>query len=108
MMRTTNKKIITGLVFILVLIATAIVYDHNNFHYKVDVINSEQGWGYNILYNNKLIIHQPYIPSLNGQMAFGDQSSARKTGELMVKKLKNKQSPGITRAELEYILKAPK
>jgi hypothetical protein len=104
----TNKKILVGLVFLLILAATGIVYGYKNYHYAVEVITSEQGWGYNILYNNKLIIHQPYIPSVSGQIAFGDKSSARKTGQLMVKKLKNKQSPAITRAELDYILSASK
>jgi len=105
MMRTINKKILKGLSILLVLVAAGIMYGNQNYHYTVVVINSDQGWGYNILYDNKLIIHQPFIPSVSGQVAFKDKKSARKTGHMVAKKLHNHQSPRITRNDLESIIK---
>lgn len=105
MMSMINKKILTGLALLLMLVGIGIVFNNRDHHYTVDVINSEQGWGYNILFDNKLIIHQPYMPAGSGQVAFGDKYSARKTGGLVVKKLQNNQSPSITRDELNSIIK---
>jgi hypothetical protein len=53
----------------------------------------------------KVIIHQPYMPAINGEVAFGDEYLARKTGQLVVKKLQNNQSTSITRDELNSLLK---
>jgi hypothetical protein len=105
MMSMINKKILTGLALLLMLVGIGSVFNNRDHHYTVDVIKSEQGWGYNILFDNKLIIHQPYMPAGNGQVAFGDKYSARKIGGLVVKKLQNNQSPSITRDELHSIIK---
>jgi hypothetical protein len=100
-----NKKIFTGLALLLILAVIGIVFNNREHHYTVDVINSGKGWGYDILFDNKLIIHQPYMPVVDGQVAFVNKCSARKTGSLVVKKLQNNQSPGITRDELNSFLK---
>jgi hypothetical protein len=97
--------ILKGLSFLLVLVAAGIMYSNQYSPYTVVVINSDFGWGYNILYNHKLIIHQPNIPSVSGQVSFRDKKSARRTGNLVARKLKNHQSPGITRNDLESIIK---
>jgi hypothetical protein len=100
-----NKKILTGLTFLVMLVVVGIIFNYRDHHYTVVVIYSEHGWGYNILRDNKPIIHQPYMPVVSGQVAFGDKSLARKTGRLVVKKLQNNQSPTITRDELNSLLR---
>lgn len=80
-------------------------HNKRDHHYTVDVINIEKGWGYNILRDNKLIIHQPYIPAKNGQFVFRNKYDAKKTGQLVVKKLQNSQSPRIRIDELDSIIK---
>jgi hypothetical protein len=72
--------------------------------YKVELFKNGNGWGYDILVNNKTYIHQPFIPAIEGQVPFGDKESARKTARLVVKKLQNHKSPGITKEDLNSII----
>ena len=45
------------------------------------------------------------MPAVKGHVAFTDRKSARKTADLVVKKLRNKQSPGISIDELKSIVR---
>jgi hypothetical protein len=105
MKRMINKKILLGLILPIMLIVFGCLLSKTDNHYTVDVIKSELGWGYNILCDNKLIIHQPYMPAKNGQFAFQNKYDAKKTGQLVVKKLQNLQSPRIKIDELDSIIK---
>ncbi|MBN1414574.1 MAG: DUF4907 domain-containing protein [Bacteroidales bacterium] len=68
--------------------------------YVLHVVKHEQGWGYEICKNKKPFIYQEYIPAIEGRIPFSDKNSARKTGKRVLKKLRNHQSPTITRTEL--------
>src|SRR5450759_3928917 len=106
MLRMINKKTLIGLTLLIMLVVVVgRFHNKRNHHYTVDVINIEQGWGYNILCDNKLIIHQPYMPAKNGQFTFQNKYDAKKTGQLVVKKLQNSQSPRIRIGELDSIIK---
>jgi hypothetical protein len=107
MLRMINKKTFLGLTLLIMLVVFESVLNKRDHHYTVDVISSEQGWGYNILCDNKLIIHQPYMPAKNGQFAFQNKYDAKKTGQLVVKKLQNFQSPRIRIDELDAIINNP-
>jgi hypothetical protein len=50
-------------------------------------------WGYDILVNNKLTIHQPSIPSLPGNEGFKTKESAEKVAKLVIKKMKKGEMP---------------
>jgi hypothetical protein len=50
-----NKKILTGLALLLMLVVIGIPFKNRDRHYTVDVIKSEQGWSYNISCDNNLI-----------------------------------------------------
>lgn len=100
-----NKKRILIFALFLVIILAAITYTRRGHFYEVDLFKSENGWGYDILINKKTYIHQPYMPVIEGQVPFSDKRSARKTGKLVVRKLKNKQSPAISKGELELLRK---
>jgi hypothetical protein len=105
MMKMINKKIIAGISLLLMLSAVGIVIYNMNHHYTVYVIRSNQGWGYDILKGKRLIIHQPFMPAINGQIAFRKKEAAKKTGLLIVKKLQNKISPRIEVNELDSIIR---
>jgi hypothetical protein len=45
------------------------------------------------------------MPAMSGQIAFQNKNGAKKTGLLVVKKLRNNQSPGIKAEELNSIIK---
>lgn len=102
-----NKKtlVVITLLFILVVIVVGVVINNRKYQYSINVIKSEQGWGYDILQGKKLIIHQPYMPGINGRVAFENKSAAKKTGQLVVKKLRGKKSPSINTDELNSIIK---
>lgn len=44
------------------------------------------------------------MPAVEGQQPFHDKRSARKTGKLVIRKLKNHKIPSVTKKELKDIL----
>ena len=56
-------------------------------------------WGYNILVDNKLTIHQPSIPSLPGNEGFKTKESSEKVAKLVIKKMKKGEMPPSIDAE---------
>ena len=65
---------------------------------------SNDGWGYDILVNKKLFIHQESIPALGGSQPFPNPELARKTALLIINKMKNGAPPTVTTFELKHIL----
>jgi hypothetical protein len=105
-MRMINKKILFGAAICLILTVTIYFYlKRAQQEYHINLFKSEQGWGYDISKGKNLFIHQPYMPVVSGQVAFSDRKSARETALLVVKKLKNKRSPGISSGELRSIVR---
>ena len=99
------KKILAGIAFLLFIVVAGISIYNRKYQFSVKVIKNEQGWGYDILQGKRLIIHQPYMPGISGQVAFENKNSARKTGQLVVKKIKNKKPPAVNIDELNSIIK---
>jgi hypothetical protein len=103
-MKMINKKILLIFALFLVIVLFTVILTRRGHFYEVELFKSEQGWGYEILKNNKPYIHQPYMPVIEGEVPFSTRQSARKTGRLVVRKIQNHESPAITRAELESII----
>jgi hypothetical protein len=99
------KKILACIALLLIIVVAGVSIHNRKHQYSVYVIKSEQGWGYDILQGKRLIIHQPYMPGISGQVAFENKNSARKTGQLVVKKIKNKKTPTVNIDELNSIIK---
>jgi hypothetical protein len=104
MMRMTNRKIYIGLALFLVLMVSLTLFTRRSHKYYVNVFESEGGWGYDILYKNKTIIHQPFIPAIAGQEPFQNKHEAIETGRLVIKKLSSKKSPRIGTEEINRII----
>ncbi len=51
------------------------------------------GYGYDILVNGKVYVHQPNIPAVQGNRGFSTEQAARKTASLVAFKIKNKILP---------------
>ncbi len=98
----SKKKILAGFSILLIIITWIIIADPGA-RYKVKVFESSGGWGYDILSKKKPYIHQPFIPAIEGQIPFNNKRSARKTGRLVIQKLRKHQSPALTREELESL-----
>jgi hypothetical protein len=67
------------------------------------VIRVAGGWGYELYDGNRILIHQEIIPALPGNRSFSSREDARKTGQLVLRKIKNGQLPVITVEELEEL-----
>jgi len=105
MTRMINKKFFPGVVTFILLTVIAVFYITREQKYQIYLYKTEQGWGYDISFQKKLFIHQPFMPAVKGQVAFTDRKSARKTAVLVVKKLRHNQLPGISTDELKSIVR---
>lgn len=71
---------------------------------KIKVFKNESGWGYDIYRSDKIYIHQPHIPAISGNQTFHSEEDARRTGELIISKIrKNIIPPTISIAELDSL-----
>jgi len=70
--------------------------------YKVYPV--EEGWGYDIYSGEKKIIHQPFIPAIQGERAFPDEETATNTARFVVQKLIDEGTPSLTVEEVTRIL----
>ncbi|MBK7712145.1 MAG: DUF4907 domain-containing protein [Bacteroidales bacterium] len=101
----TNKKLYILLAILLTIIVLQTTLGRRNHGLCVSVIESGEGWGYDILKNNRTIIHQPYVPAVSGQYPFKSKKLARKTGRIVLNKLRQHQSPVVTVQEVYLILR---
>ncbi|UFH52336.1 DUF4907 domain-containing protein [Spirosoma sp. KNUC1025] len=97
------------LVLVLILVGLAVlttyqVYRSNQSPYKVQVFATSTGWGYKILNNEKVFIHQPTIPGQSGMVGFASQEQARRVGEWVADKLHETNAlPTLTSDELRQL-----
>ena len=104
-MTKTSKKLGFGFLFVLVVLIPVLISPKNgDLHYKVKVYSENGGWGYDILSKNKTFIHQPFMPSVEGNAAFKTRKLAKKAGTLVVTKLEQGKSPSVSRSELIELL----
>lgn len=74
--------------------------------FKVDSIetNGSRGWGYDIMIDGKIYIHQPNVPAVMGNNGFSSEEQAREAGEFIVSKImKNILPPSVTAEELDSL-----
>jgi len=69
------------------------------------ILHSKEGWGYDILINKKLAIHQETIPAIPEKKGFDTQEFAKRAAESVVDKLKNNKLPTLSYAEINQICK---
>ena len=85
------------------------LFSNKIYSYKQDTIYSifslqKNSYGFNILVNKKILIHQPFIPALQGNRGFATKTDAVKTAKLMLIKLKKfGMPPTISTAELDSL-----
>jgi hypothetical protein len=72
--------------------------------FQIKLVEYDNGWGYDIYLDEKLVIHQPHIPALSGRKGFKTKEQANSVAELAVLKLKNGiMPPSITSQELDSL-----
>lgn len=70
------------------------------------VFRAKSGWGYNILVDTSLFIHQDIVPTLTTEKGFDTQKQAILTAQLVVDKIKSGKLPTVSKSELQTILTA--
>ena len=76
---------------------------NTNFTYTV-ISAPNNTWGYNVLREGKLYIHQPSIPGLAGNEGFKTKETAAKVAELVIGKMKKgEMPPTVTEEELKSL-----
>ncbi len=66
--------------------------------------NGTAGYGYDILMDGKLYVHQPHIPAVAGNRSFASEKDAGIAGELVAYKIRNNiMPPSVTVEELDSL-----
>lgn len=72
-------------------------YVNSNIETQTFEVNSE--WGYNILIDGNIYVHQPNIPAVSGGYGFKTEQDAQKVAELVVNKIRNNMLPPTVSVE---------
>jgi hypothetical protein len=98
-------------VFIIIIIGLKIYFDkpindcENKENIEIKTFQISEGWGFDILVNNKKCIHQTNIPAINGNKPFKTEKDAKKIAGLMKFKIcKNIFPPSVTIQEIDSLI----
>lgn len=76
---------------------------YNDTTFRVFTL-ADKSFGFDIMIDNKVLIHQPFIPAVQGNQLFMSEKDAEKTAKLMIQKLKKKiMPPAISVNELDSL-----
>jgi len=96
------RKIII-LILLLITIGTVktVVFPNNTSSYTIKTFEIDNGWGYSIFKNDKLVIRQKEIPAIQTKKRFETKDDAETCAKIMLNKLKERKIPSITKRELQ-------
>jgi hypothetical protein len=104
MIKISFIYIIACILFIFIIIAFSVktVTSARDGMLQVESVplHNISGWGYEILVDHKIFIHQEDIPAIPGKKEFLTKEDAMKTAGLVVKKLVRGKRPSITKDDL--------
>ena len=67
-------------------------------------ISEYGGYGYDILIDEKCVIHQPHIPVIPNTVGFPDHESAKKAALMVIDRIKkNEMPPALTTSDLRKL-----
>jgi hypothetical protein len=94
--------------FILVGICSFLTCSSNHEQKKLTKVSSnlfktEAGWGYNILVNGKIYIHQQCIPAASSTYGFKSKEEAERVSVLVLQKIEKGKAPTIKLRELDSL-----
>ncbi|MFN4974780.1 MAG: DUF4907 domain-containing protein [Bacteroidota bacterium] len=61
------------------------------------------GWGYDVLMNDSLFIHQMQMPAVQGTRGFSSEEDAARVANLVIDRMKKKQLPTIYLRDLDSL-----
>lgn len=111
----TIHKIIFVIIFLTVIVGGVLYLAKNKkeeiFNPYVDSLveatlyqNKDRTWGYDILIDGSIYIHQPTKPAVGGNTGFATEAEVRSVADLVISKIKNNiLPPSVTSEELELL-----
>ncbi len=73
----------------------------NEIKISLKIFQTNIGWGYDVMTNDSIYIHQEYIPALAGRKGFATEAEALTIGNLVLAKIKHKKLPVVSLKELD-------
>lgn len=67
------------------------------------IFRGSAGWGYDILLNDTLFIHQECIPVIATKKGFPEKEQAQKAADLVLQKIKQNKLPTLSKVDIEHI-----
>jgi hypothetical protein len=67
---------------------------------ELKAVQNPKGWGYDIITDGHVYIHQPIIPAISGTHAFRTREDALAVGQKVVDRLSAGQMPMVSAAEI--------
>lgn len=61
------------------------------------------GWGYDVLVNDSLFIHQQQMPAVQGMRGFSSEQEAARVAQLVIERLKKKELPTVYLRDLDSL-----
>ena len=71
--------------------------------FSTRTFSQASGWGYDILVDGKLFIHQESIPAVAGSQGFSSRQLAENASNLLINKMKSGRAPVINSFDLQAI-----
>jgi hypothetical protein len=103
MTKKHNRLVITASLIIsaLIWIISLNINRHQSITYRT--FEALNGWGYDILVNEQIVIHQDVIPAIDHRKAFTSAAQAAAAAGIVVQKMRHGKVPTLTKAELSTI-----
>ena len=102
MTKKLRLTVIIGVLAVIAMLGTGLIYSvpAKKTKYSVEVFKSGTGWGYNVIRNRKIVIHQPVVPVIENNIPFLTKEDALKTGKNVIAKLERAMNPSLSRDEI--------
>lgn len=75
-----------------------------SFRIEYSLFPTDSGWGYDIVAGVDTMIHQPFIPALQGDRPFPTERSARRAARAVIRKLQRGDSPALSPDEVRRFI----
>lgn len=108
---TKNSTLRKGLLYGLIIVAAGALFyvgyqKHAKWkkeHVLVELrpIQTSKGWGYDILTDGRIFLHQPMIPAIGGDFSFRTKEDALAVGQKVVDRIIAGKMPMVTAKEVE-------
>ncbi|CAM4206222.1 DUF4907 domain-containing protein [Zobellia nedashkovskayae] len=66
-----------------------------------EVLQVDEGYGYKILYDDKILVKQDFIPAIQGKKSFESEKEAMLVGNVVLRKIEKGEDPYISVLELK-------